>query len=279
MAPASGSPANPPRAEEGQSLSMDRLELLAVPGLPLVEAGDDLVTLISEALARSAAEETGLELRSGDIVIAAQKIVSKAEGRSVDLRSVEVSPEAELLAREVDKDPRLVELVLSESRRVVRKKPGVLIVEHRLGLVLANAGIDRSNIDGANEERVLLLPIDPDRSAENLREGLERAVGVQVAVIVNDSLGRPWRIGTTGTAIGVSGLLPVRDLRGDKDLFGRTLEVSEQAFADELAAAASILQGQAAEATPVVIVRGYGDFGASAPATTIVRDPEQDLFR
>src|SRR5262249_41434974 len=217
-------------------------------GLPLIRAGDDLVELIASAFGRN-----GVTPRTGDVLVVAQKIVSKAEGRILDLATVEPSEKARALAAEIDKDPRLVEVVLSESVRVVRTRRGLLVVEHKLGFIMANAGVDQSNVAPADGPAyVLLLPKNPDRSAEMLRRGLEAATGVDVAVVINDSFGRPWRQGTVGVAIGVAGLPAVVDLRGQADLFGRKLEVSVIGFADEVAAAASLLMGQADEALPAV---------------------------
>jgi coenzyme F420-0:L-glutamate ligase/coenzyme F420-1:gamma-L-glutamate ligase len=251
------------------------VELLAVPGLPAVTSGDDLATLIAEGLARG-----GLEPRSQDVLVVAQKIVSKAEGRTVELGSVAVSQAAEKLAREVQKDPRLVELILSESVRVVRSRPNVLIVEHRLGFVMANAGIDQSNVgpsDGV--ERALLLPRDPDGSAERLRSALAQRYGVALAVVIIDSFGRAWRRGTAGVAIGAAGLPALLDLRGNPDLFGRTLQVSISGFADEIAAAASLVMGQGDEGQPVVLVRGLRWTAPANAARELVRPASEDLFR
>jgi coenzyme F420-0:L-glutamate ligase/coenzyme F420-1:gamma-L-glutamate ligase len=249
------------------------LELLALPGIPMVREGDDLAVLITTALRDT-------QLQAGDVVVVAQKIVSKAEGRSVDLATVTPSAEAERLAAEVGKDPRLVEVILSESTRVVRSRPNLIIVQHRLGFVMANAGVDHSNVAPADGvDRVLLLPRDPDASAEALRGTLQQRYGVPVGVIISDSFGRAWRRGTCGIAIGAAGLPSLIDLRGQPDLFGRTLEVSIVGFADEIAAAASLLQGQAAEAQPVVLVRGLDWSAPIAPAAELVRPREEDLFR
>ncbi len=246
------------------------VELLAVGGLPMVAAGDDLAAMIGEGMKRA-----GIALQPGDVVVVAQKIVSKAEGCMVELQDVTPSPRAVELAAEVQKDPRLVELVLSESVRVVRSRPNVLIVEHRLGLIMANAGIDQSNVapqDGI--ERALLLPKDPDASAEALRAALGAT-----AVLIIDSFGRPWRKGTTGVAIGAAGLPSLIDLRGNPDLFGRVLQVSITAFADEIAAAASLVMGQGDEAQPVVVVRGLKWQAPSAPAADLIRSAAEDMFR
>jgi coenzyme F420-0:L-glutamate ligase / coenzyme F420-1:gamma-L-glutamate ligase len=254
---------------------MTSLEVVPLAGLPLIGAGDDLVGLIASAL-----ELNDVALRAQDVLVVAQKIVSKAEGRIVDLATIEPSPRALDLAALVEKDPRLVEVILSESVRVVRARRGVLIVEHRLGFIMANAGVDRSNVapaDGA--ERVLLLPKHPDRSAEALRGGLAALTGIDVAVVINDSFGRPWRQGTVGVAIGVAGLPALIDLRGEPDLFGRKLEVTVVGFADEVAAAASLLMGQANEAQPVVLIRGLSWSAPQSTAASIIRSPNEDLFR
>jgi coenzyme F420-0:L-glutamate ligase/coenzyme F420-1:gamma-L-glutamate ligase len=251
------------------------VEILAVPGIPLVRKDDDLVALIGEGLARA-----GIVPRGGDVFVLTQKIVSKSEGRIVHLATVEPSTEALVLAHTVQKDPRLVELILSESVRVVRARPGVLIVEHRLGLVMANAGIDQSNVDSPNDTRcVLLLPVDPDGSAAILRRRLSEKFGVPVAVIISDSFGRAWRRGTCGVAIGAAGLPSLMDLRGSADLFGRELQVSITGHADEIAAAASLVMGQGAEGQPVVVVRGLTWRGPDNSASELVRPAEEDMFR
>ena len=249
--------------------------MLALEGVPMVRPNDDLAAIVDDAIAA-----IGETLDDGDIIVVAQKIVSKAEGRIVDLRDIVPSDQAITLAKSVEKDPRHVEVILRESRAVVREKPGVLIVENNLGLIMANAGVDHSNVESdAPDETVLLLPADPDASAEQLRQGLAARMGASVGVIVNDSVGRPWRVGTTGLAIGVAGLPAVVDLRGDTDLYGRELRVSEQAVADELAAAASLLQGQGAEGKPVVLIRGFTSDAPKQPATAALRPAEQDMFR
>lgn len=254
----------------------DTASLIALPDLPLVRPGDDLAALLAAALER----RIGKLLTAGDVLVVAQKIVSKAEGRYVDLARVEPGAEAERLARETDKDPRLVQAILDESRRVVRHGPGVLVVEHRLGFVMANAGIDRSNIDPAmGGEPVLLLPADPNASAAALREHLAAHFGVAPAVIVSDSFGRAWRCGTTGIALGAAGLPALIDLRGHPDLYGRALRVTEIGFADEIAAAASLLMGQADEAIPAVLLRGLIWSAPAVDASALIRAAEEDLFR
>jgi coenzyme F420-0:L-glutamate ligase/coenzyme F420-1:gamma-L-glutamate ligase len=251
-----------------------RLEILAIPGLPMVRAGDDLPSLIA-----GAAETAGMILRDGDVVVVAQKIVSKAEGRTVDLATVTPTEEAIALAATVGKDPRIVQVVLSESVRVVRSRPNLMIMQHKLGFVMANAGVDQSNVapsDGV--QRALLLPVDPDASAAAIRAGLAARLGVRLGCVISDSFGRPWRRGTAGVAIGCAGLPSLIDLRGQPDLFGRILEVSIIGFADEIAAAASLLQGQAAEGQPVIVVRGLTWSAPDASVAELVRPPEEDLF-
>jgi coenzyme F420-0:L-glutamate ligase/coenzyme F420-1:gamma-L-glutamate ligase len=250
-----------------------RLELFAVPDLPMVQAGDDLPALILACLDRA-----GQVLHDRDVVVIAQKVVSKAEGRTVDLADVTLSSQAISLAAEVGKDPRIVEVVLSDSAKVVRSRPNLMIMQHRLGFVMANAGVDQSNVAEADgRHRALLLPVDPDGSAESIRVRLaERA---DIGVVISDSFGRPWRRGTAGVAIGSAGIPSVIDLRGQPDLFGRILEVSIIGFADEIAAAASLLQGQAAEAQPVVIVRGLTWNAPNVPVAAMIRPPEEDLFQ
>jgi coenzyme F420-0:L-glutamate ligase/coenzyme F420-1:gamma-L-glutamate ligase len=250
------------------------LELFAPPDLPMVRAGDDLAALIIAALDRS-----GRALTDRDVLVIAQKIVSKAEGRTVDLATITPTPRAIALGVEVGKDPRLVEVILSESARVVRSRPNLIIVQHRLGFVMANAGVDQSNVAPTDDvHRVLLLPEDPDASAERLRARLSAHYAARIGVIISDSFGRAWRRGTCGVAIGAAGLPSLIDLRGSPDLFGRTLEVSIIGFADEIAAAASLLQGQAAEARPVVLVRGLTWTAPDSPVTELIRPAAEDLF-
>ncbi|HEV2954866.1 MAG TPA: coenzyme F420-0:L-glutamate ligase [Xanthobacteraceae bacterium] len=252
-----------------------RIELIGVPDFPLVKPGDDLAALIATAL-----ERAGLRPVTGDILAVAQKIVSKAEDRFVDLATVQPSERARAIGAEIQKDPRLVEVILGESTRVVRKRPGLLIVEHRLGYVMANAGVDHSNVEApGGRERVLLLPRDPDASAEALRTKLSARFGCTLAVIVNDSFGRAWRRGTVGVALGAAGLPAALDLRGHPDLFGQTLQTTVVGFADEVAAAASLVMGQAAEGMPVVLVRGLAWDAPASVARTLLRPPAEDLFR
>jgi coenzyme F420-0:L-glutamate ligase/coenzyme F420-1:gamma-L-glutamate ligase len=251
------------------------ITLTPIPDIPLVRPGDDLAALIITACERSA-----LAPADGDVVVVAQKIVSKAEGRYLDLAEVRPSARAASLAAEVGKDPRLVEVILRESRRVVRHRPGVLIVEHRLGSVMANAGVDRSNVDPQmGAEPVLLLPRDPDASAAALRARLAARFRSELAVVITDSWGRAWRRGTVGVALGAAGLPALMDLRGRPDLFGHDLRVTQTGFADEIASAASLVMGQADEARPVVLVRGLAWAGADAVAAALIRAADEDLFR
>ena len=252
---------------------MTSVTLHALPGLPLVEAGEDLASRILSAAARD-----GLDIRDGDILVVAQKIISKAKGRLVSLSSVVTSPEAERLASLVAKDPRIVELVLADTETVMRAKAGVLIVRNRHGIVLANGGVDQSNVDHAGGKAALLLPVDPDQSAARLRQELVAKTGAQVAVVIVDSLGRAWRIGTTGTAIGAAGIPALLDLRGRPDIFGRELATTELGLADEIAAAGSLLMGQAAEGTPVVLIRGLHLPQSEGCAADLVRPKQMDLF-
>lgn len=249
------------------------LSFTPLPGIGAIREGDDLAEILLDALARA-----GLVLADGDVLAITQKIVSKAEGRTRRLAAVTPSTEAEALARETRKDPRLVELILQESRGIVRTRADLVIVEHRLGLVLANAGIDRSNVTG-HDDTVLLLPLDPDASARRVRERVREAAGAQIGVIVTDSVGRAWRKGTVGIAIGTAGVAPFTDLRGRHDLNGRALQVSEIAPADSLAAAAVLVMGEAAEATPVVLIRGAVGVAGEAPASAALRPAGEDLFR
>lgn len=251
------------------------VSLTALADFPLVEPGDDLASLIIDGLCR-----TAIVPRDHDIIVLAQKVVSKAEGRYVDLRDVTPSAEARALAKTADKDPRMVELVLSESRDVVKQRGGVLIVEHRLGYVMANAGIDQSNIDHPDgNERALLLPKDPDASCARLKAQLDAALGVNLAVVINDSFGRPWRQGVTGVALGAAGIPSLLNLVGAPDLFGRSMRVTEIAIADEIAAAASLIMGQTDAGKPVVHLRGLQWDAPSRPATDLVRPKQFDMFR
>jgi coenzyme F420-0:L-glutamate ligase/coenzyme F420-1:gamma-L-glutamate ligase len=265
----------------------ERLELVALAGIPVVQPGDDLPALVCDAL-----ERNGVRLESGrDALVVTSKVVSRAEDRFVNLGAVAASPRAQELAAQTLKDPRLVQLILEEASAVSRTAPGVIIVRHRLGFVSANAGIDESNVRGAYvppgpdapaQEAgpwVLLLPRDPDASARAVRSAIRARFGSDVGVVISDSLGRPFRLGTVGAAIGVAGLPPLWDQRGAVDLHGRTLQHTVTALADQVAAAADLLAGQANEGRPAVVVRGLHytpqeDVGASA----LVRAPDQDLY-
>ncbi len=249
-----------------------RLTLVGLEGIGEVGAGDDLAMILIDAIAAS--DE---QLQSGDVIVLAQKIVSKSEGRSVRLTDVTPSAEAEELACVTHKDPRLAELLLSETREIMRQRAGLVIVEDVRGLVLANAGIDASNVS-PDGESVLLLPEDPDASARGLRAALQERTGLSLGVLIVDSIGRAWRQGTVGTAIGVAGLPALLDLRGKPDMHGRLLETSELGLADEIAAAASLLMGQADERCPAVLIRGLQVEGDGS-ARDLQRPRSMDLFR
>ena len=240
----------------------------------MVEPEDDLTGIIATSIA-----ENDLVLTDGDIVCVAQKIVSKAEGQLVALASIEASAEAVQLAKETDKDPRLVELILRESTDVLRKKMGVLIVRHKLGVVGANAGIDQSNVDHAGGEQALLLPKDPDASAARIRSGLAQTTGVNVGVIVTDSHNRPWRMGTVGAAIGTAGITVLDDYRGGNDIYGRELKVTLINRADAIAIAATMVMGETTERIPLAVVRGFVAEDSDHTAAMINRPLEEDLFR
>lgn len=252
-----------------------RLVLTALPDLPAVKPGDSIAEIVRAGLVRAE-----LSLVAGDVLVIAQKIVSKAENRFVALADVTPSARARALAAETEKDPCLVELILAESQAVLRARPGALIVEHRLGHVCANAGIDTSNVGrGAAGEFVLLLPEDPERSAAAIKAELERMSGARIGVVVNDSVGRAWRTGSVGIALGVSGLAALLDLRGRPDLDRRRLQATEIGLGDEIAAAASLVMGQADEARPVVHLRGLPYPLATGSVRDLLRPKERDLFR
>lgn len=246
----------------------------ALAGMPEVEPGADLAGLVMAGLAAS-----GLELDDGDVLVLAQKIVSKAEGRYVVLDGVEPTPRAAEIAAKVNKDPRFVEVVLGESTAVVRAVREVLITRHRLGYVMANAGVDRSNLGpGPGAERVLLLPRDPDASARDLRQRFQELSGVAPGVIISDSFGRPWRQGVVNVALGVAGLEPIVDLRGEPDRSGRPMQSTEVAIADAVAAGAGLVMGEAGEGTPAVHVRGLGARETGRDGRALLRPPREDLF-
>ncbi|MBE2235042.1 MAG: coenzyme F420-0:L-glutamate ligase [Anaerolinea sp.] len=255
------------------TLAAPRIELLAIPHIPLIQPSDDLPGILLAAAAAA-----GMDWRDGDVLVVAQKIVSKAEGRLVYLPEVQPSPRSQELAAITGKDPRLVELILGESAEVLRARPGLLVVEHRLGFICANAGIDQSNVAGS-DDWALLLPVDPDAAARRLRDAIHARSGARAAVIVSDSHGRAWRFGVVGVAIGVAGLHPLSDLRGQPDLTGRPLQITEVGTADEIAAAAGLLMGQAGQATPAVLVRGAAFRAGEGRLAEILRPKALDLFR
>jgi coenzyme F420-0:L-glutamate ligase / coenzyme F420-1:gamma-L-glutamate ligase len=269
------------------------LILTPLTGIPLIRRDDNLADIVVAAL-----HQNNISLQNNDILIFAQKIVSKAEGRAVNLNSIIPSQRAIDLAKQTEKDPRLVELILEESNEVLRTRLGVIIVEHKLGFVCANAGIDHSNVTsplpegdseasrsgaegglGVREDWVLLLPENPDNAASSIRDQIQQKTGKQIGILIIDSHGRAWRHGTVGIAIGISGLPGLEDLRGKPDLFGFKLQVTQVGVADELAAAASLMMGQAAEGTPVVHVRGFPYPLRESSLEELIRPKEQDLFR
>ena len=277
------------------------LTLTPLPEIPLIHEGDDLAETILQSC-----NLANLELKDDDILVLAQKIVSKAEGRLVNLADVEPSPRAFQLAEETAKDPRVVELILQESNEIVRKRPGLIVVEHKRGFICANAGIDKSNVsphpslppkteEGTNsplpllgeglgvreemDEHVLLLPKDSDKSAKELRGKLEKATGLNLGILIIDSHGRAWRNGTVGMTIGISGIPALVDLRGDEDLFGRELKITQVGAADELAAAASLMMGQANEGKPIVHARGFPYPLRKSRLSELIRSKREDLFR
>jgi coenzyme F420-0:L-glutamate ligase/coenzyme F420-1:gamma-L-glutamate ligase len=255
-----------------------RLEALAVPGVPLVGRGDDVPAIVWRALAAA-----GVSVADGDVLVVTSKLLSRAEGRFVELPKVEPSPRATQLAEQVGKDPRAVELILRESIAVSRQARGVLVVRHRLGFVVANAGIDASNAvppdaPPGSGPWALLLPEAPDRSAAAIRARVEAESGAHVGVVITDSFGRPFRVGTVGVAVGVSGLPPVWDRRGEPDLFGRALETTITALADQVAAVADLVAGQAAERRPLVLVRGLRFDPSEQGASALLRPASEDLY-
>ncbi len=258
-----------------------KLSFIGIDNIPMIEPGDDLV-----AITLAGIESMGETLKDNDVLVYAQKVISKAENRYLDLRDVTPSEEAKALAVEIDKDPRKVQAILDESNEIVRKRPGVIIVEQRNGFVQANAGIDQSNITPGEDDpddMCLLLPLDSDASARLIRQAIKDQLGVDVAVIINDSLGRAWRMGTLGLAIGVSGFTALEDYIGGEDIYGRELQVTQVAAADEMAAGASLVMGQTTEKTPIVLVRGYTPVEPKDPELQgvgpLIRPKEVDMFR
>jgi len=263
------------------------LSLTSLQNIPLIRHGDNLADIVVNAL-----QENNISLQDNDIFVFAQKIISKAEGRAVNLATVTPSQRAIELAKQTDKDARVVELILQECNEVLRTRVGALIVEHKLGFVCANAGIDHSNVNPplpsgeglgvrveSAEEWVLLLPQNPDQSAEKMRDEIQSKTGKRIGILIIDSHGRAWRNGTVGVAIGIAGIPGLEDLRGRPDLFGYKLQVTQVGVADELAAAASLMMGQAAEGTPVVHVRGFPYPMRDGKLKELIRPKDQDLFR
>ena len=253
---------------------MPRVTLTTLPDIPLIKPGDDLTSIILDAT-----RAADIVLVDGDIFVIAQKIVSKAEGRIVKLDSVVPSAKAQAFAMETDKDPRIVELILQESTEVLRAHPGAMIVRHRLGHVGANAGIDQSNVAREEEDLCLLLPLDPDASARQMREEIRARTGTNVGIVINDSIGRPWRVGNLGLAIGIAGVTALEDRRGDVDMFGRELKITMIPRGDNLAAAASLIMGEAAEGSPVVVIRGFAPEDSAQTSQDLIRPRDKDLFR
>jgi coenzyme F420-0:L-glutamate ligase/coenzyme F420-1:gamma-L-glutamate ligase len=252
---------------------MNPVQVIAVEGLPLIGKGDNLAQLIC-----TAAEKQHTPIQNGDVLVATHVAVSKAEGNIVNLDKVVPSKKANEIAKKTGKDPALVEVVLRESKDIVRMRDSVLITESRQGFICANSGVDRSNVEG--ERNVAPLPRDPDLSAQKIRQEIKKLTGCDVAVIVSDTHGRPFRMGEVNVAVGVSGLKPIRDRRGEKDLFGYVLKIKQTAIADELASAAELVIGQANEGIPVAIIRGYNyPKSDTAKATELIRSREKDLFR
>jgi len=247
-------------------------QIIGIEGLPIIKTGDNLAELVCKA-----AEKQGIPVRDGDILVVTHVIVSRAEGKIVNLDDVVPSEFAKSIAAQYDKDPAMVEVVLRESKSIKRMGDGKLITETKHGFVCANSGVDKSNVPG--ERIVALLPDDPDASAEKIRQEIKRLTGCDVAVIISDTHGRPLREGEINVAIGVAGIKPIKDRRGEKDLFGYVLRVKQTAVADELSSAAELVIGQADEAVPVAIIRGYKyPKSENAKATELIRPPEKDLF-
>lgn len=248
-------------------------QALALPGVPMVQVGDNIAHLILDALTRA-----NLRLESGDVIVLASKIISKSEGRKVLLTDVVPGDDAIKVAEQVDKDPRIVELVLSESSAISRMRKGVLVTEHRLGFVSANSGLDASNVDGSNEQ-ILLLPINPDKSASEIRDNLKQKTGTESAIVITDTHGRPFRLGNVGVAIGVSGMQALWDRRGERDLFGREMLATILGYADLVASTAHLIMGEGAEGLPIVLIRGLQFPRGEGQAKDLNRPPEMDMYR
>jgi len=255
------------------SINLPSVSIIPISGIPMIQAGDDLAAIILDAL-----KQAGISLQSGDVLVITSKIVSKAEGRLVDLQTVRPGEQAIQLAEATHKDPRIVELILRESCYISRQKPGTLIVQHRLGFISASAGIDQSNVRGS-DEFVLLIPENPDATAESLRACFQAAAGATVGVIISDSHGRPFRLGNVGVAIGVAGMPALVDLRGQPDLFGRDLHITIQGYADMVASAALLVIGESNEGLPVALLRGLRFPPIEGHASDLYRPVEQDMYR
>jgi coenzyme F420-0:L-glutamate ligase / coenzyme F420-1:gamma-L-glutamate ligase len=264
----------PVDAANRQTQPLSKIEIMAIPDIPMIQPGDDLPAIIFERT-----QAANLIFEDHDVVVVTQKVVSKAEGRSVRLSQVEPSPEALEVAALVRKDARFVEVVLRESRGIMAMRPDLLVVENRLGIICANAGIDRSNIEQGDDVTLMLLPQDPDASARAIQEGLQSLSGKRLAVLIIDTLGRPFREGVMGMAIGVAGMDPLIDMRGQTDMFGYVMERTIINRADEIAAAASMLMGQTTARLPVVIVRGANYWPGAGSSRGILREPWKDMFR
>jgi len=257
-------------------LAISKLEVSALNHVPSIKESDDIAEIILKSM-----HKDSLELEDNDIVVIAQKIISKAEGCLIDLESIAPSSESIKIAERTDKDPRLVELIIQESKEIIRIEKGVIIVEHRLGHILANAGIDQSNIDHKpDKETVLLLPKNPNKSAKKIKEYIENQTGKTIGVIITDSMGRPWRLGTIGYAIGASGVKTIVDLRQKKtDLYGRELQTTVIGLADQIASAATLIMGESNEGKPIVLVKGIDMPSDSDTVDDLIRPKEEDLFR
>ncbi len=254
-------------------VQMPSFSAYAIPDIPLIQTDDDVLAITLDKI-----QQADLSLADGDVLVISSKILSKSEGRRIALDTVDPSDEAYQLAEETGKDPRLVELILQDSTAVSRKRKGVLVTQHRLGFVSANSGIDQSNsLDG--DSNVLILPADPDKTAQEFHAKIQDELGIHVGIVISDTHGRPFRIGNIGVAIGVAGLPAVKDLRGQQDLFGRTLEISQQAYSDLVASAAHLLCGEANEGYPVILIRGIDISPPHGQASEMNRLPENDLYR
>jgi coenzyme F420-0:L-glutamate ligase/coenzyme F420-1:gamma-L-glutamate ligase len=252
---------------------MDAVKIIAVENIPLIVKGDNMAELICNA-----AKKQDIPIQKKDVIVITHVAVSKAEGNVVNLDDISPSERAKEIAQQTKKEPELVEVILRETKEIVRVGPNSIITETKSGIVCANAGVDRSNIEG--ERNVVLLPKDPNTSAQRIRQEIKKLTGCDVAVIISDTHGRPFRMGEINVAIGVAGFKPIRDRRGEKDLFGYVLKIKQTAIADELASAAELVIGQANEGIPVAIIRGYKyQATENASATELTRPKEKDLFR